>query len=951
MLGILAFLIIAIGVLAALDNFYVGWLWFGSVKYRGVYSSILATRFVLFVVVGAIMGGLVGANVVIAFKTRSLFQPMSTEQQNLDRYRLAIEPRRRVLVAVIVAAIWLFAGLSAQGRWQTWMLWRNAQPFGQSDPQYHRDISYYAFTYPFQRMVLDYLFIAVLLCMIGALAVQYLFGSLRISTPGPKVLPAAKAHLSVLLGIFVVLKGFGYWLDRYGLLFSSRGGTTGASYTDVHAVLPAKTILMFVAAVCAIAFIANVFFRNLALPAIALVLLLFSALVIGTAYPAIVQQFSVKPNANNKEKPYISRNIAATSAAYGIGKDNVSYQGNYAANTGSNAAAQAHIKDATGTIQNARLLDPNVLSATFDQQQRILSYYSFPDKLDIDRYGSGAARQDYIVGARELDPSKLTGNQHNWINQHLVYTHGNGFVAAPANQDNDGSPIYTTGNLPTTGNIPVSQGDIYYGEKFGQDYSIVGTKAGEAPREFDRPGGSSGADVKTTYAGSGGVKIGSFFRRLVFAGKYQERNILFSSAISSTSKILYDRDPRQMVQQVAPFLKVDGDPYPAVINGRIEWIVDCYTTSDGYPYSQQETLGDITTDSLTGQGTGRQPNQQVNYIRNSVKATVDAYNGTVTLYQFDKTDPVLNTWMKAFPKLIKPESMISSALRSHFRYPEDLFKVQRDLITQYHVTDPVQFYNSQNFWSVPNDPTRPGTGEPQPPYYILAQGPGQSSPTFQLTSALNFQNRSNMAAFVSVDSDPSHYGHFTVLELPSGTSVSGPGQAQSQFQSNPDISSKVGLLSRSGSNVVFGNLLTLPVAGGLLYVEPLYVQGNGDAFPLLRYVMVQFGSNIGFAPTLAGALTNLFSSSSQSGRPPPSNQHPSSSPSSSSTAPPSSTAPSGSVVLTGPKLRAYQRVQSALTQLQEAYQSGDPAKVGQAEAKLKQAVADAEAAGVSAPGG
>ncbi|MBO0882575.1 MAG: UPF0182 family protein, partial [Mycobacterium sp.] len=826
------------------------------------------------------------------------------------------------------------------------------------DPQFHKDISYFAFTYPFQRYIVGFLFVAIVLSLLGSLIVHYIFGALRIQTPGEKVLPAARAHLSVLIGLFVALKVVAYFLDRYGLVFSTRGGTTGASYTDVNAVLPIKTILMFVALICAIAFIANVFFRNFALPAIALVLLIFSSVIIGGAYPAIVQQFRVKPNANEKEAPYIERNIQATRAAYGINK--VKYTPDYQAKTDTGPAEEKAITSDKQTIPNARLLDPNILTPTFDQFQQIFNYYGFNTKLDIDRYTVGGKTQDYVLGVRELDPSKLTGNQANWINKHLVYTHGYGFVAAPANEVSGNLPDFDQGegNLPTTGALedadPIRQPRIYFGEQFGNDYAITGVKSGQAAREFDRPG-DNGGDIKNVYNGGGGVRIGNFFNRLVFSLKYKERNILFSSAISSNSRILFDRDPRQRVQKVAPFLKVDGDPYPAVIDGRIQWIVDGYTTSDGYPYAERSTLGDVTKDSLTGRGTSGQPDQQVNYIRNSVKATVDAYTGKVTLYQFDKTDPVLKTWMKAFPGLIKPRSAISPALSSHFRYPEDLFKVQRDMLTKYHVSDPKQFYNSQGFWSVPNDPTQPGN-EPQPPYYVLAQPPGSKSGTkaeFQLTSVLNQLNRSNMAAYVSVSSDPGHYGQFRVLELPGNASVPGPGQIQPKMKTADKVAQVVSQLRQSQSNVIYANLLTLPVAGGLLYVEPLYAEGQGNtSYPQLRGVIVAFGENIGYGESLQAALTDLFSGNTsgngdgggggQQPTPPPSSSSPPPS-SSAPTPPPSGPVPSDVASLT-------KQAQQALSEMQKAFNGhGTVREYQQAQQQLEQALDGLQKLGAPTP--
>ncbi|MGI9093840.1 MAG: UPF0182 family membrane protein [Mycobacteriales bacterium] len=937
--------IVLLILVGSMSSLFVDWKWYDSIGRGDVFSTVLGTRVLLFFTFGVLMAVVLGANLVIAYRSRPTFHPMSQEQASLERYRTAIEPRRRLALVVACVVIGLLTAVAAQARWQTWLLFFNRTPFHVRDPQFHKDISFYAFTYPFERMILSYLFVAVFLSLLGAIALHYLFGGLRVQGPGEKVTRAARAHLSVLLGVFVLLKVIAYYLDRFGVLFSGRGGITGASYTDVNATLPAKAILFFVALICAIAFIANVVFRNFALPAIALVLLVLSSVLIGGAYPAIVQQFSVRPNANEKERPYIERNILATRGAFGIG--NVKYQ-LYNATTSTASAEQHKISADAGTIPNARLLDPNVLAPTFDQLQRIRNYYSFSDKLDIDRYTVGGKTQDYVVGVRELDPSKLASNQTNWINKHLVYTHGNGFVAAPANTVNQGAPQFTTYDLPnrsTVSSMLPKQPRIYFGELFGDDYAIVGKNAAQGNVEVDYQA-NNGTDVKTAYTGTGGVKLGGLVNRLAFAIKYRERNILLSSRISSDSKILFVRDPRDRVRKAAPFLQVDGDPYPAVVNGRIVWIVDGYTTSDGYPYSERQTLGDLTKDSLTGRGTSRQPQQQFNYIRNSVKATVDAYDGTVTLYQFDKVDPVLQTWMKIFPKLIKPESAISPALRAHFRYPEDLFKVQRDLIASYHVSDPVQFFNSQNFWQVPTDPTAfgpTGQAQPQPPYFLLAQGVNQTQPTFQLTTALTALNRPNMAAYVSVSSDPGTYGKIQVLELPGDSSVSGPVQAQSQFTSNTDVASSIKLLQGGNSEVIFGNLLTLPVAGGLLYVEPLYVQGQGVAYPLLRKVLVLFGANVGYDNTLPLALTDMFASPGGQTNPPGGGTNPPPSSTPPSTGPPSSSAPPPGGG-TPSVAAAVADIQAALAHLKLATQRGDFEGIGAAQKELAAAIAEFQAA-------
>ncbi len=834
-------------------NSYTDFLFFKSVHFSSVFTKVLGTRLVLFVIFGLIMGVAVASTLIIAYRLRPAIRPMSLEQQNLERYRLILEPFHVWLLVAVSVIAGILAGVSASGRWKTYLLWVNGQPFGVKDPQFHRDISYFMFTYPFQRWLLGFAFTVVIVCLVIGALTHYLFGGIRIQTQDrtEKVIPATKVHLSVLLGLFVLLKAVAYYLDRFGLAFSPRGKVTGASYTDVHAVLPAKTILLFISLLCAVLFIYNIRQRGWILPALSFGILVISALVIGGLYPTLIQYVSVRPNESVKERPYIARNITATRAAYGIGADKVKIQ-TYPA---SQNVTGTQIGNDKGTIPNTRLLDPVVLSKTFEQLQQIRSYYGFPPNLDIDRYTVDGKTQDYVISVRELDQSGLSSNQRNWINLHLNYTHGKGVVAAPANTvDDTGRPIFAEKDLPETGPLDISQDDIYFGEQ-SPKYSIVDTKQAE----IDGPSGTNtanGNDQKTNhYSGSGGVKVGSTFDRLLFSLKFGDKNILLSSAITKDSRILYVRNPRTRVQKVAPWLTLDGDPYPAVIDGRVVWILDGYTTSNGYPYSERTRLGDVTTDANTGGNRAAQANNTINYIRNSVKATVDAYTGDVTLYAFDPSDPLLKTWMKAFPGTVKTQ--IPDALRVHFRYPEDLFKVQRDLIGQYHVTDPVGFYTQEDFWSVPDEPGNAGTQ--QPPFYQYAQLPGQSQPDFNLTSPLNAQRAPKLAAFVYVSSDPQNYGQIQVLQLPQGVTINGPVQAAATIESNRKVSSALSLLRQSGSQTINGNLLTLPVADGLIYVQPYYVQATGgQGYPTLQDIAVAYGDRIGFDSTLQGALTDLF---------------------------------------------------------------------------------------------
>src|SRR5215213_7288956 len=681
-LGAVGVLLVLFTAIGTLTNVYVDYLWFDETGYTKVFWTELQTRALLFAVAALAVGGLTALAIYLAYRFRPTFRPMSLEQQNLERYRQSLEPRRGLILAITAIVLGLFAGFTAQGSWETWLRFRNATDFGRTDPQFGIDLSFFVFDYPFYRLALGFGFAIVLLALIGSLLTHYIFGGLRLQTPGQKLTGAARVQLSVRLGLFVALKALAYWLDRYGLVYSDRGELfTGANYTDVNALLVPKTILMFVATVCALAFFANIVFRNFLLPAAALVLLLVSSLVIGVAYPAIVQQFVVRPSADQKERPYIERSIKSTLEAYGLSSvDYVDYGGG---STGDRATV-ADLRNDTETIPNARLLDPNVLSDTFTQRQQIRNVYGFPEKLDIDRYTLDGETRDYVVAVRELNSQGLSENQDTWINRHTVYTHGNGFVAAPANRvvagQEGGEPNFTTRDLPTVGDIDVEEPRIYYGELIqqnGQDvYSVVGAPEGAEPREFDRPeDGSDEGQVNNTYDGEGGVEIGSFFRQLTYAIYYRERNFLLSGAVNDESKVLYVRDPRERVEKVAPFLEIDGDPYPAVIDGKVTWILDGYTTSDSYPYALQMQLGEAAADALTGTGTTALPDETFNYIRNSVKATVDAYDGTVKLYAWDEDDPVLQTFMKAFPGVVEPRSEMPEELVGHVRYPEDLFKV------------------------------------------------------------------------------------------------------------------------------------------------------------------------------------------------------------------------------------------------------------------------------------
>ncbi|MBB4968207.1 hypothetical protein F4559_005566 [Saccharothrix violaceirubra] len=941
---------------------YVNWLWFGEVGFRSVYGTVLATRFGLFFAVGLLVGGLAALNLVIAYRTRPVFVPVSGPDDPIARYRAAVTRRMRLFAIGLPVLVGVIAGTSAQGHWQEFQLFLNAVDFGQVDAQFGHDIGFYAFKLPFYTWLLGWLFIATAISFVGAVVAHYLFGGIRLAGRGGQLSGPARTHLSVVAGLFVLLKAIAYFFDRYQLLFAEHEKFGGASYTDINAVLPAKLILLFIAVFCAIAFFAGAVLRNLQLPAIATVLLVLSSILVGAAWPAVLEQFSVKPNAINKEAESISRNIKATKEAYGVTDDVVETK----PYEGKQNVSLEELKSDQATLGNIRLLDPAVVAKTFTQFQQLRPFYAFPEKLDVDRYKVDGQLQDYIVAVRELRTAGIPQGQSDWINQHLIYTHGNGMVFAEASKvntpagsgDGGGYPVFEVAEIDQNANLKegpfgVKQPRIYFGELgSANDYAIVGGRGTGAPGEYDTD------ESSFTYDGKGGVRIGGLFNKLVFAAAYSQRNILFNSAIGDDSRIIFNRNPRDRVSAVAPWLTVDGDPYPAVVDGRITWIVDGYTTLDEYPYARKTSLGEVTSDSL--KGVAAQPDRQIAYIRNSVKATVDAYDGTVKLYAMDEKDPVLKAWMGVFPDTVKPGSEMSPSLREHLRYPEDLFKVQREMLSQYHVDDPSQFFSGVSFWDVPSDPTvdNPTTveaaqqtnskapGDQQPPFYVLAGDPtgDVKKVSFQLTSSLVRQNREFMASYVTVRSDPDNYGKISVLTL--NNEAKGPQQIQTQFLTSAQVSSELNLLTQQKTKVVYGNLLTLPVGGGLLYVEPVYIEraSQNTSFPQLSKVLVSFGDKVGYAPTLSAALEQVLSgASSQVPDPGNGNQPPS------TTTPPTSTTPPPNGTGQSTELQqAVKDIQTALNAIKAAQSSGDFAALGQAYKDLDVATKKFEAASAAA---
>jgi uncharacterized protein len=936
---------------------YVDWLWFGELGYRSVFTTKLVTRVIVFLVAGVLMGAIVFAALALAYRTRPVFVPTNGPNDPVTRYRTAVMTRLKLVGIGVPALIGLITGFVAQTYWDRVQLFIHGGSFGIADPQFGKDLGFYAFDLPFYRLVLGYLFWATFLAFIANLLGHYLFGGIRLAGRTGALSRSARIQLISLVGILMLLKAVAYWTDRYTLLSHSRAGKpfTGAGYTDINAVLPAKLILMAIAVICAAAVFSAIVLRDLRIPAIGVVLLLLSSLIVGAGWPLVVEQISVKPNAAQKESDYISRSITATRQAYGLTAESVTYR-DYSGNA--QATAQQVAAD-RATTSNIRLLDPTIVGPAFTQFQQGKNFYYFPDQLSIDRYnGPDGSLRDYVVAARELNPDRLIDNQRDWINRHFVYTHGNGFIASPANtvrgvandpNQNGGYPEFlasvvgANGSVISPGPAPLDQPRVYFGPVVAStpdDYAIVGKNGND--REYDY---ETNTETKNyTYSGKGGVPIGNWLARALFAAKFSERKLVFPNPIGADSKILFNRDPSERVKAVAPWLDTDTSVYPAIVNKRMVWIVDGYTTLDNYPYSQLTSLSSATADSTEVALNRLQPDKQVSYIRNSVKATVDAYDGTVTLYAQDEKDPVL---------------------QAHLRYPEDLFKVQRDLLARYHVNDPVTFFSNSDFWQVPLDPN-PTASSYQPPYYIVAKdlANNDNSASFQLTSAMNRFQRDFLAAYISASSDPSTYGRITVLTIPG--QVNGPKLAFNAISTDTAVSQDLGVIGRDNQNRIrWGNLLTLPVSqGGLLYVAPVYASpGASDAassYPRLIRVAMMYNDRVGYGPTVRDALTELFGPGADAtatgpapagpvngqppAAPPPSDGQPAAAPPPSQGQAPEVPTPvavppgAGPLQLSAAKAAALQEVQSALDGARQAQQSGDFAGYGQALQRLDNAM-------------
>ncbi len=886
-------------IIFGFSTFITDCMWYAQLGFESVIWIQLAAKIGVWALYALLMAAFGYLSAYIAIKKRPGSEDgvYVKEKGNILDTKKGISSKLAMHVAGVVSLIvGAVFGMQFYSHWVQILLMFNYQSFGIKDPQFGFDNGFYVFTLPGLRLFTRAFIVLLGVSLLFSVITNALMGAVRITLPvGGKgifnITKSARRQISAWFMLVVIFWSILQILDVFAIVNLDGSKITGGSYTDMNAGVPSSIAMAVITLIVGIVITAwllkshalngnvkigtrfVVAVKAWRTPAIAVASLVVCAMVLSFAWPALLQRFKVAPNAQELEATYIQRNIDATKFAYGL--NNVKKESYNATSEGKSGALA---KEAESTAQ-IRLLDPQVTSPTFRQLQQSKQYYTFADTLSVDKYDIDGVSQDTVIAARELD---LAGNDNrNWVNDHTVYTHGYGIVAAYGNKVTaDGQPQFMEYGIPTQGKLTKLkkyEPRIYFSPN-APKYSIVGSPKGSAPWEFDYPTGSNGA--LTTFKGNGGPSVGNFFSKLLHAIRFESDQILFSDRVTSDSQILYDRDPKTRVSKVAPYLTLDGRVYPAVVDGRVKWIVDGYTTSDSYPYSQMTDFGQVTQDSTTTTSRSIKglTNQRANYIRNSVKATVDAYDGSVDLYVWDKKDPVIKAWRSIFPGHYHDISKISGDLMSHIRYPESLFKVQRHLLAKYHVDSASQFFSGEDFWQTPVDPTESQSLQRedilQPPYYLTLQTRGANKPVFSLVSTYipaGKITREILTGFLSVNSDAGNvagkvsenYGKLRLQELPKVSNVPGPGQAQNNFNANANVSKELNLLESGSTKVKRGNLLTLPLGGGLVYVEPVYVQSSGStSYPLLKKVLVAFGDQVGFADTLDEALNQVFGGNS-----------------------------------------------------------------------------------------
>lgn len=852
--------IIGFSVARAIATFFTNYLWFESIDLTSVWFKILLTKTVLVAVTSLIAFAFIFINLRLAVRATPVMDIFESfeNQDPVSRFRAWTNERflRYRLIGAI--GLSLFLGAGASQLWEQVLLFLNQKSFGITDPVFNYDISTYVFGLPLYRLFVSWGFQLVIFTSLIIILFFVATGAVQLR-PGrfPDVSSGAKAHISVLLAFIALLKAFAYRLDSLELLYSPRGKVFGASYTDVIAHLPALNLLILISLFGAILLLVNIRRRGWLLPATAVSLWLAVSIIVGGLVPAAIQRFRVVPDELNKELPYVANHIDYTRLAYNL---NTIEEKSFEASPNLDGS---DIEENSQTVDNIRLWDPTVLAETYSQLQEIRAYYAL-DEVDVDRYEINGELTQVMVSARELDQTNLPAV--GWVNERLQYTHGFGVVFSPANNvASQGQPDFYVKGVPATSTVPeleVEQPRIYFGESAdSQEYVVVNS----LQDEVDYPLSTEGQSVAyTNYSGEGGVGIGSFFRRLGFALRYSELNLLISNQLSDDSKLIMERNIVSRVKKGAPFLYTDNDPYLALINGQLYWIIDMYTVSDKYPYAQPADTRRINENS------GLPMN--FNYLRNSVKAVVNAYDGTLNYYVVDEEDPIIQSYVDIFPDLFSLQSEMSSELLDHIRYPEDLFTIQSDMYRDYHMIDPRVFYADEDPWVIPTDSsTTPRVAtlrgefteigfKPMLPYYLLMNLPGETDLSYLIFQPFNPENRPNMQSFLVADADPENYGQLIDFRLPKGEFVDGPSQVATRINQDPDISQIFTLLDQQGSSVIKGNLFVVPINQSILYYQPIYLQGEQNPLPEFKFVVVVFQDRIIMEETLSEALASIFDS-------------------------------------------------------------------------------------------
>ena len=819
-------------------NFFTEWAWFNQLGYLKAFLLMFFSNFGLRVLIGVIFAVFVYINLSFTKKLfYKYFKKEKVDSENVETlfkeegqgFLNWLDKRKLNWLYIIISLVlgFLFSSVSSE-LWKIVLKYFNQTPFGTTDPIFNRDIAFYVFSLPFYSFIKEMGMVLIVLTIIVVGVIYFIASGISsFSEVKVKLSNRAKGHITILLSAFLLLKAWDYRLAMYELLYSSRGVAFGASYTDINANLLGLRILFVIAIAVALGLLVSLFRKNYKLLAWGLGIWIVTSLIFGGIYPGFVQRFQVEPNEINRERPYINHNIQMTLDAYDLNdiqttdfevEDGLTYE---------------DLQENDEIVKNIRLWDHRPLLTTYNQIQTLRQYYDFQN-IDVDRYNIGGDYRQVMLGAREMNQDLLSGQAQTWINKKLKYTHGYGVTMSPVNMvTSEGLPEFFMSDIPTQVNvdIPLENAAIYYGEKT-DEYVIANTDS----TEFHYPQGDD--NVYINYDGTGGVLAGSFIKKAVFALRFNELKFLLNDDINPDSRVMYHRNIKERVRRVAPFLQYDGDPYLVVSDGRLFWIQDAYTTTDRYPYSQP----------VRGVG---------NYIRNSIKVVIDAYNGTMNYYVVDDKDPIAKTYQKIFPDVFLDGEEMPEDIRDHIRYPKDLFSIQTQVYATYHMQDPVVFYNKEDLWNIPTE-NYAGSSIQMEPYYITSKLPGNDKLEFILMLPFTPANRNNMISWIAGRSDGENYGELLEYQFPKDTLVFGPNQIESRIDQDSEISQRLSLWSQRGSNVIRGNLIVYPIERSILYVEPIYLQAESGEIPELKRIVVSYGGEIVMDETLDGALAKIF---------------------------------------------------------------------------------------------